>query len=755
MEQPVTLIEIDLPFCELTYGIAPCEAVLGVTGEKPCFNVIRSCQDRANFTPSAKTLRFCMPSGDVNFTKAGQPVVVIPSIDSVTVTPAVVNPGVDIGQRESVRVTFKDHQHSDAGLDKYLTDRPYNPFEQGTFWGKLRARNPSLEGYALRLIRGEYGQDLDEMTTYAYVVESVTGQAERVSLVAKDVLMLADEKRAQAPRISNGVLAAGISSVDGSATLSPSGIGDAEYPASGKVAIGGKEICAFTRSGDTLTLTVRGDDGTEPDEHDADDLVQLVLEYSAESPSDIIADLLTEYTPGIDPDWIDTSAWQSEVDEYIGRLYSAVIAEPTPVVELLNELIEQVGLIFWWDPISLQLRLQSLRPVTTEARVYSDDQIIASSFKATEQPRSRISEVWTYYGLRNPLEPLDEHRNYKAAIATPDDEATEDYAQPAIKKVFSRWIAGNNRAAASRLNAMLLARYRDAPRKFSFSLYSTIEESPTLGGGFRVQTWSLQDDTGASAAVPAQVTSLEPRDDRYVIDALESIFIEQEDLEPVRLIFIDETTLNVNLRDLHDTIYSDPQEYDQIRCVISPGAKVGSSTVNPSFIVGDWPDFVDITIELNGPIKGRGGQGGLAGNNGFGGGTALYTRYPVTVVNNSVIGGGGGGGGGGAIVELGFPEPDSHGGGGGGGAGIEVGAGARNTSLVGGGGDGTETTGGAGGSDVSGGGSGGDLGQAGGNGLGGGGVVPPGTGGAAGIAVDGESFVTYGTEGTIVGARVN
>jgi hypothetical protein len=529
--------------------------------------------------------------------------------------------------------------------------------------------------------------------------------------------------------------------VHGSLTLSPAGIGNAEYPASGKVAIAGKEICPFTRSGDVLTLTARGDSGTEADEHDADDIVQLVLIYSVEETSVIVNDLLLNYTPGVDAAWINTTEWQTEVDEYIGRLYSAEIAEPTSVVELLNELIEQVGLVFWWDAIDQQLRLRSLRPISASATLYNDDSIMATSFRSTEQPAKRISEVWTYYGMRNPLESLDEVKNYKAAIATLDAEADQDYEQPAIKKIFSRWIADNNRPAASRLNSMQLARYRDAPRKFSFSLYNTIQQAPALGGGFRVQAWSLQDDTGDTIPVPAQVTSLERREDSYIIDAQEAIFAPQDDLETAKLIFIDENTQSANLRTLHDLIYSDPQEYDVIRCIISAGAIAGS------FVVGDWTDFVDITIVINERIQGRGGNGSSESQVGsVNGGTALYTRYPITVENNGEIWGGGGGGGRGATVDVGFGLLLSAGGGGGAGYPSGSGGGA-------GGSDGTTESGGAGFTfpeHPSTSGAGGGPGQAGAAGN-----HSVNTAGAAGSAVDGESFVTYTTEGAIVGARVN
>jgi hypothetical protein len=736
----VVIVEIDVPQCSLTYGTAPCTASVGVTGDHKCFNLRKSCQDRANFTPGTLTLRFCQPSENVDFKLNGDPITVIPSLKSISTTPAVINPGVDIGQRESVRVTLEDHPHSDAGIDKYLADRDYDPFERGTFWARMRSRVFSFEGYPFRVRRGRYGQDLSEMTVYHYVVDSLVGQSESANIIAKDPLILSDKKKAQAPFISNGVLSADLDESTTAITLRPSGIGNAEYPASGKVAIGGKEICSFTRSGDNMTLT-RAQSGTEPEEHDEDDRVQLVLEYDAESPANIIRDLLVTYTPGIESSWINLPEWEEEVTNYIGRLYSAEIAEPTSVVDLLNELIEQVGLVFWWDPVNQQIKLQSLRPVADAAKVYDENVILERTFRATEQPQKRVSEVWTYYGMRNPLEPLDEPSNFKAAVATVDAEpgSQDDYKNPAIKKVFSRWITIFNRAAASRLNALILSRYRNAPRKFEFELFNNCEPAPVLGSGLRLQHWTIQDETGAQELVPAQFTSIEVRDDRYVTDAQEAIFVPQDDLETVKLIYIDSDATNINLRTLHDGIYLDAQDGDQVRCIIASDATIGSSTGGVSFHVGSWPSGVDIEIINNGRILGRGGNGGSQISSAGNGGTAFYTRYAVTLTNNGTIGGGGGGGGAGGILldpGSGIYIPT----GGGGGAGSPPGTGGAY-----GGQPGTATTGGG----VAGGlaGPGGNLGQP------GAGTLNP--GGDAGSAVDGHSYVTYDVTGTILGAQVN
>lgn len=742
------------PTGSYTSGGSFVSSVANATGFKKCFNTIRTCQDRPHFLPETKTLRFCEPNVDQTFTKDSQPVVMIPSVAAINVTPSVLKPGVDIGVRESVKIGFKDHPHSDAGLDKYIEDRDYDPYQQGTFWSKLRARHVSLEGFALRVIRGQVGDDLNEADVYNYVVDSIVGQGENCSVSAKDFLILTDKKKAQCPRISNGVLSADIDANDTTITLLPIGVGDAEYPLTGKVAIGGEEVVSFTRAGDVLTV-VRGRSNTVPDDHKEGDIVQLVKIYEPQGPADIIYNLLTQFCPGIDTDWINANEWEVEVDQYVGRLYSAEIAEPTSVVTLINELIEQVGLVFWADPLTQQIRLRSLRPVTTSSKIYSEDQIMPS-LRVTEQTQLRVSEVWTYYGQRNPLEQLDEPSNFTAAIASIDANATQDYQHPAIKKVFSRWIASNNRAAAARLNGVILARYRDPPRKFDFELFSTIEEVPTLAAGVQVRSHQLQDDEGAQVNVPVQITSIEVAEDQFTVAAQEAIFVEQDDLETVKLLFIDDVVLNLNMRELHDEIYLPPNSGDQVRAIIGATGLVGSAKASRiSFDVGEWPEGVSLELIVNegGEIIGKGGNAGNVPSS-LGaaekGGTAFRTRVPITIKNSGKIRGGGGGGGPGGGINVGVdPAIVIKGGGGGGGAGHKTGFGGQV-----GGDPGKFSQGGDPGSYSNGvasstGGEGGAPGQPGASGNTG---LP---GGEAGTAIDGDSFVTYDPAGTITGPRIN
>ena len=145
---------------------------------------------------------------------------------------------------------------------------------------------------------------------------------------------LADDKKSLFPRPSTGTLAADITSGDTTLTASPSGVGNAEYPASGKIAIGG-EMMSFTRSGDTFTVTRQFP--TRPlASHSADDSIQLVGEFVAQEIQDVIYTLLTDYA-GIDTAYIDKPAWDTERDTYLSGVWNLQQPEPVGVNTPLSE----------------------------------------------------------------------------------------------------------------------------------------------------------------------------------------------------------------------------------------------------------------------------------------------------------------------------------------------------------------------------------------------------------------------------------
>jgi hypothetical protein len=686
----------------------------------------------------------------------------IPSITGISFTPATISLGENLGQRATLSITFKDHRHIFAS----------EPWDQGTFWGKWRGRyGQRLRGRNLRWIRGTDGQALADMETWHFVVESVSGPTPdgQYTITAQDVLKLADDERALAPRPSRGSLIAGISNVETTASLTPAGIGNIDYAAitnvvSGYVNIGGKEVCQCTRVGDVLTLTrnttIPGTAfETEVSAHDAGTRVQLCLPYIGESVADIVSDLFETYA-GVDEDYIDLfDEWYVEQDTYLQTLYTAIVTEPTGVNKLVSELVQQAGLAIWWDATTQKLRLLVLRAIPTVAAIYNEENTLAGGLKTQEQPAKRISEVLFYYGMRNPLKPIDQADNYRAAVLTPDLEAAADYGGVVNKTIKSRWVPFGAEQVASRVSYILLGRFRDPPRRITFDTWRFGETTPALGGGYQLAWTENQDSDGNAALAPIQVTRLAPGPEKYSVEAEEMLWTFYEDAGgggglQDRVIVINANVNNVNLRDMHDSIY--PQVTDDdvsasppvtLTVLINLGVIVGSAnTGNPAFDVGDWPIGFQITIANSGRIQGAGGNGGDQSSpgpgQGYPGGTALYTRHNVTVDNDGEIWGGGGGGGISGVIIGQFAR-------GGGGAGTVPGQAPSQPSGTPPA-NGTSEAGGSGGSVGSlDGGDGGDPGQAGETGEAGK------TGGAAGNAIDGDSFVTFDTAGSVLGPTVN
>lgn len=956
-------VEIDLPYCSRTFGVAPCTA----TGPNKCFNSKATCLDVANYNNDPVTLRFAYDTGYLP-----SEIDAFPSIRSVEYDPATISLGENLGQRATVTVAFNDHRHSDTGegFDEYLSSRSYDPFSQGTFWGKFRARHPYLRGRNLRLIQGFLGDDLADMETRHFVIDSFSGPTPQgvFTIVAKDILKLADGDRAVAPALSGGFLTSDITDSATALTLSPAGIGNTDYPSTGYGNIGGNEIVTFERdkyagnnsncklllhadgadasttisdsspsargnativgnaqldtaqkkfgtasilldgagdriyfadsadwtpagnfcidlqvrfntlaasaafglhysdtnnyylfyatsagavkfdvvsaganivavasavgavttgtwyhlavervgndwtiykdgaaiatttdasaipnftqnfligcdaasgshidgwideycftsgtkfggaftapvtayqtSSDILAIT-RAQLNSEAAAHSSGDRVQLCLRYVSEDPADIIADLLETYA-AVDPDYIPIATWQTETTAYFNRLFTATIANPTSVNTLISEIVEQAALALWWDDVNQQIGLQVLRGVPTAADRFTQDNVMADSLQIAEQPDKRISRVISYFGQINPLTSLTDTANFRSVAETIDEDAEEDYGSIARKEIFSRWIAAGGRTVAERLNDILLARYRDPPRHFIFSVLRESVDDPILAGGYRMEAWPIQDATGADDNAPFQITRLKPKSDIFEIEGDEVLFETPADDLTSRSIIFDTNIDNVDLKTTHDQLFPVAGSGITVTCYVNAGVVVGSASETiPALDIGSgWHAGVTIVLVNNGRISGAGGDGGYGdGSPGIAGGTGVYARRAITLTNNGEIWGGGGGGGGS------FRSFPTRGGGGGGGGGTTPGIAGGGVGTGNPGTDGTSEAGGAGGSAApSVGGAGGNPGAVGSPGTGG---VVDGAGGAAGNAIDGLSYCTITVAGDRRGGEIN
>lgn len=783
---PVVFVEVDVDRCSRIYGSSPCTAALGSTGDRKCYNTYATCQDTANFAQGTpKTFRFCEENAAV---PVGIDAIPLLRDQGVSYAPQRITPGKGLGIRASVTVRLKDAPWPDDALDPYFSSRTHDT-AAGTFWGKFRARERFYEGRPLRIRSGYVvpGQAFtwDNFQTRAYIMDAIKGPGrdDTVELVAKDILKLADDKRALCPRPSKGQLSADLAAAATTCTLVPAGIGAAEYPASGRVVIGGEGM-DFTRSGDNLTLT-RDVYGTGARDHKADDTVQLVKRYQAEEIQDVIYDLLVNFA-GIDAAYIDKPTWDLERDAYLLGVWSAELCEPTGVNTLIGELTEQGTCSVWWDEVAQEIRFRALRPPTIGLPERTDeDHFLGGSVSASEDTQSRVSQVLVYFGQIDPTAKLDETNNYRIRYFTPDPEGSggaNQHGSEAVKKVFSRWFLSTSLGRVQTLAETLLNTYRHPPRVLEFDLDAA--DALATGDLFYARTRYIQDDTGAPARINMMI--IEAQEKRvgttYTFKAQENIYTAPED-DTVYLA----DGYDIDLYQVYVNEYGVPTAAVTIEFIVPAGVVIGSTSSSSPALSNpaSWPAGSVISLSNQGVIAGKGGAGGIGARtyegsvlvpagNGEAGGTALKAQFAITINNTGTIqGGGGGGGGAGATNRNVIGVQRAAGGGGGGGAGSQAGAAGNGHDLVSGGINaspvsgtfqsaagtaGSLTAAGAGGNGSA---NGADYGGAGGAGgapgaAGSAGASSPlttgGAGGAAGKAVEGNSFITWTATGTRTGA---
>jgi len=799
--QPFNYVEIDLDFCANTFGSAPCTAT--GTGDAKCYNTFASCQDTANFTNTVKTYRFCSPNG------ARVPVGLdaIPCLKSITLNPAQIDAGKGLGMRATCEIRLQDFPHDDIRIDPYVSERTYIPFNRGTYFGKLKARNPFYNARIMRVYTGFLNTDgsfsANKFERRTFVIEAWDGlDALGVTrIMGKDVLKLASDERAVCPIPSQGRLNLDMTAIATSFTVTPSGVG-ADYDASGYVRVG-SEVMSYTRSGDVFTV-VRGQRNTLAATHKQLDTVQLCKEFLGQTSQNIVYDLLTNFA-NVSTSYIDKSAWDAEQVGYLPRLYNALITTPTGVSKLITELSEQVGFFLYWDEVLEKIVFRAIRPNSGSEQITaltSEYNLLADSLKLKDIVDDRVNEVWVYYGVLDPSKNLSDDANYSVVYVASNvaDQSDVQNRDIRIKKILSRWIT--DRAAAIELAKRYLERFALAPVEADFMLDAK-DSNLKLCDFVTIESKQKQDFTGSPLELLLQITKRVEKQTGTTWAFVARQFAFSTQTFSNRQIYIDGSVsselLDLNLKAAHDSRY-DPSTLvtgSIVEFIITSGVLISASNTSNYALTNPntWPSgvFVRLIIESGAIVAGRGGDGGdggyieynagtsyyYDGSNGGDGGNCMFADYAIDVTNNGIISGGAGGGsGGGAVYRLGLASTfiESGGAGGGGFPYGSGGTGGVSTSYVGmtngnyngllgqdadnsiygdGGLGGTRRTGFRGGN----GGNGGDVGQ---NGLSGDsgsdagktGNTVAGTAGVFGDAVNGNSYITWTATGTIYGAII-
>lgn len=512
--EPIVIVRIEQPRCALAHGVAPCQASGG-----PCFNTYSTCGDQVNYTAGPTLdLYFGIPTQG----KPSDEIMILPLLAAPPSTsPARVNvSGADrrinpLGIRAAATITFRDAPHTDFLTDPYLSARSYDPMSQGTFWSKWLARNKfGKAGMRVSIFEGFAGDALADMVHRVYLCDAIdfTG-AETVQMQCRDVLSKAADEKAQCPPVSPGELALDLDASALTFKIAYAVLGD--YPESGTLRIGDECLTysAIAEDGAGLldvTVTARGTDGTTAEEHEAEDRVQECFRFDGHTVDEGLAALYGFTT--ISSDYLPLTDWAAEASAFLSAYrLDGLVTEPTAVVDLVGEVLEQSQAFQWWDEVRKEIRFLAVKPLVAEPVTLDEDRhLVAGTVKIREFPDRRVSRVYVYFDPTDPTESLSEEDNYRRVQGSLDLPLEDEkaFGDKAIRKIFARFI--NSGAVALETTSRILARYKHGSREVSFAV-SDKDGAHNVGDVVKLRYHRLQTTTGAPEVGLWIITSRDPR----------------------------------------------------------------------------------------------------------------------------------------------------------------------------------------------------------------------------------------------------
>jgi len=511
--EPLQVVEIVQPLCSRVFGTSPCLA----TGEK-CFNTDASCKYLAALDLTDEVvMQFVYPAANRYLSDAGafQPSNAIPALMAVDTAPTVLNVGAGnsdlspLGLRAVATVAIKDFPYNDIGFDPYISSRSYDPMDRGSFWTKWLARNPYHTGYVLRIYDGYFGDALADMIKREYSIEKIDAARSSVQITAKDILRKVTDTQVTCPPLSAGSLALGIT--NSATSFNVAGAVITDYPATGWVRIN-SEIMAYTSvatSGSNLAFSgvTRGQLNTTASAHNQFDKVQRVVSYVSEPFTDIIYDLLTTWG-AIPTSYITKADWDAEFNEWRALYtFTAYLSDPVEVQKLVGELCQQGLANVWWDERVQKILLRAQRPNYSAATLTEDANLIADSVVIEENPKDRASQVYVYYGLRNPTLSVTDKFSFSNGEAIIDVDKERQYGESKVKEIFCRWV--NTSVIAATLGNAYLQRFRDVRKAITFNLDAKDISSVWTGDVLLVNHFLDVDIYGATKNGSWLITSAE------------------------------------------------------------------------------------------------------------------------------------------------------------------------------------------------------------------------------------------------------
>lgn len=476
VKQPLVMVRLRQPLCNRVFGTAPCLA----TGDK-CWNTDITCKYRSALSLTNEiAFDFVLNERHawIDTPGAYQPALAIPALMAPPRTAATELNVADgnrdsspLGLRAVVNVALTDFAYNDAATDPYLSTRAYDPMTRGTFWSKWLKRNPFHVGHQIEVYEGYLGDALAAMIKRVYFVERINRTADQVGITAKDPLSRITDSEVSWPPLSPGEMASDIDASAASLTIAGAVLADYAV-APGYLRIG-SEIVSYTGISGTANLSVtgvaRGVLNTVAEPHKQRDRVQRVVAYENVRCDDILYDIHLNGA-GIPSIYLPLATWAAEVNEWRPEfIFTCYLTEPVKCKDLVPEVLTSALLHEWWDERSQVIKVEAQKPIAAPVVLTDESHILKGSYKVSEFPERRASQVEVYFSPRSWITGLADSTNFARAKRYIDVERQIQYGGLAVlKTIFSRWVQTD--AIAITLAATYAGRFRDVRREVEFAL---------------------------------------------------------------------------------------------------------------------------------------------------------------------------------------------------------------------------------------------------------------------------------------------
>lgn len=436
----------------------------------------------------------------------------IPCLVSAKISPEEIRIGRGLGYFGQVSIELDDLQDDDRREDPFWDDASRAAINQsGKLFAKLMARNPYWTARRLRVIEGwstdGVWHDADTIVHH-FQVRDVQGPTNgKFRITAAGPLQLLNLGEREVPTPSRGYLLNDLAAGALSATIEPADRAT-EYDASGYVRIG-EEVVAFTRVGAVLTFPSRGALGTDDEDHTAGDTIQLCKAWTDEAVTTILRDVLVDFG-GVDEDDLALAEWAEEQATWL-NLYelSATLTKPVKVLDIVQELLEAVAGIIWWDDQQGLLRVRAVRPAVSSIGTWTDQHHLTKPPDIRRDLTERVSRTDALISLRSPVKDAKDQASYRIRVVGERmGEGATEHGTEQVKVIATRWFAASQLTLAERACQQSTLISRDGRQTFQVEV-SAKDSARQIGDVLDLLSRDIIDRNGVRSRTRVVVTKRE------------------------------------------------------------------------------------------------------------------------------------------------------------------------------------------------------------------------------------------------------